>query len=297
GMEYIIYEKPVNVAAEIYNSELTETVGGTTSANYDDKNTSKSFKPDVSEVYAEPCFNYCLESKTENYVHTEITFEEPFSAVPVSETPIRENPVQGNTTQINNKLNNILNKVSINSIYSSQKSISDRYEMRRSIPTENKYLFYTDKVCEIKENLNYDDVLKAQCTGSEIEIIDYIIEIIAQTMLSDSRTIRIGRQNLPSVIVKKRFNELWYEDILYVLDRLSKAQTRVKNIKNYMLTALYNAPADSSFTATENYRNRNLNSIKQPSMYSSRTNSFNNFTGSGFDEFDPVDMALQLMEN
>ncbi|MCD8215019.1 MAG: hypothetical protein LUC97_05195 [Clostridiales bacterium] len=81
--------------------------------------------------------------------------------------------------------------------------------------------------------------------------------------------------------------------MLYVLDRLSKVQTEIKNIKNYMLTALYNVPIDSSFTATENYRNRNLSSIKQPS----RTDSFNNFTDREFCEFDPVNMALQLMEN
>ncbi|MCD7854266.1 MAG: helix-turn-helix domain-containing protein [Clostridiales bacterium] len=174
GTEYIIYEKPTNFNDRISADELAEKICKTTSSNYD--STDK---------------------------------EEPFS-----ETPIRENPVQGNTAQLNIKSNNILNEVSINSIYSSQKGFRDRHEVRRNVSIENNYLLYTDKVYEIKDNLNYDDVLKTQCTGSEIEIVDYMIEIMAQTMLSDSLTIRIGRQNLPSAIVKKRFSDLWYEDII-----------------------------------------------------------------------------------
>ncbi|MCD8238758.1 MAG: helix-turn-helix domain-containing protein [Clostridiales bacterium] len=256
GTEYIIYEKPI-VNDGVPTDEPAGTICEITLSNYDSTDKEENFEQLVSDKHTKLCQSYA-----ENYKHTEVISKEPFS-----ETPIRENPVQGNTAQLNIKSNNILNEVNINSIYSSQEKKEDRYEMSRSLPTENKYLNYTDKVYEIKDNLNYDDVLKEQCAGSEIEIVDYMIDIMAQTMLSESRTIRIGGQNLPSAIVKEKFNDLWYEDIIYVLDRLNKAQTEVKNIKNYMLTALYNAPADSSFTAAENYINRNQSKIKQPSMY------------------------------
>ncbi len=260
GTEYIIYEKPI-INDGVSTDEFSGTICETTLSNYDSTDKEGDFEQLVSDKHTKLCQSY-----SGNYEYTEVISEEPFS-----ETPIRENPVQVNTSQLNIKSNNILNEVNINSIYSSQEKNKDRYEMSRRTPiyssNEEVYLHYENKVFKIKDNLNYDDVLKTQCTGSELEIVDYMIEIMAQTMFSESRTIRIGGQNLPSAIVKEKFNDLWYEDIIYVLDRLNKAQTEVKNIKNYMLTALYNAPADSSFTAAENYINRNQSKIKQPSMY------------------------------
>ncbi|MCD7854267.1 MAG: DUF6017 domain-containing protein [Clostridiales bacterium] len=69
-----------------------------------------------------------------------------------------------------------------------------------------------------------------------------------------------------------------------VLNRLNKAQTKVKNIKNYLLTALYNAPSDSSFTAVEEYRSNK------------KMIHFNNSIGRSYDEFDPMNMSLRLTE-
>ena len=44
-------------------------------------------------------------------------------------------------------------------------------------------------------------------------------------------------------IVRNRFLKLGYEHIEYVLDCLDANTTRVRNIKKYLLAALFNAPS------------------------------------------------------
>ncbi|MCD8215020.1 MAG: helix-turn-helix domain-containing protein [Clostridiales bacterium] len=94
GTEYIIYEKPVNVAA---NSMFAEEDDETKSVSYD-YTESESFKPFAeekqNEFYNESYCNYCFESEEIEHEHTEINLDEPFLAEPVMETPIREIPVQ-----------------------------------------------------------------------------------------------------------------------------------------------------------------------------------------------------------
>ena len=47
----------------------------------------------------------------------------------------------------------------------------------------------------------------------------------------------------PAEVVKSRFLKLDSSHIEYVLDRMRENTTYVRNIKKYLLAALYNAPA------------------------------------------------------
>ena len=70
-------------------------------------------------------------------------------------------------------------------------------------------------------------------------------------MCSNREMIRIAGDDYPAEVVKSRFLKLNSSHIEYVLDRMRENTTYVRNIKKYLLAALYNAPAtiDSYYTS------------------------------------------------
>ena len=65
------------------------------------------------------------------------------------------------------------------------------------------------------------------------------------------QTIRIAGDDYPAEVVKSRFLKLTASHIEYILDRMRENTTYVRNIKKYLLAALYNAPVtmDSYYTS------------------------------------------------
>ena len=73
--------------------------------------------------------------------------------------------------------------------------------------------------------------------------VDEIVMLIAEVLNTpDDKTIRISKDNLAASTVKERFRNLNQFHIEYVLECLSNNTTEIVNVKNYLLTALYNAP-------------------------------------------------------
>lgn len=95
-----------------------------------------------------------------------------------------------------------------------------------------------ETIDEIKERIEYD-IIKEQYPNDDVESF---VELIAEVQLYNAPTIRIGRQDIPSSFVKRRFRQLEREHIEFVLDSLRENTNQIKNIKAYLLTALYNAP-------------------------------------------------------
>ena len=91
---------------------------------------------------------------------------------------------------------------------------------------------------EVKENIGYEQ-LKAQYGREDA---DTILTLITDTLCSTSPSIRIGGGELPIEAVKDRFWQLDQSHIEYVLDRMRETTTKIRNIRGYLLTALYNAP-------------------------------------------------------
>ncbi|WMJ24285.1 DUF6017 domain-containing protein [Paludicola sp. MB14-C6] len=91
----------------------------------------------------------------------------------------------------------------------------------------------------IKENIEY--TLCKQIPG-ESEYIDNIVSVMVDVICSTSSTIRIGGEVKPLGVVKSIFMKLSYEHIQYVCLCLSQNTTQIKNIRSYLITALYNAP-------------------------------------------------------
>ena len=92
--------------------------------------------------------------------------------------------------------------------------------------------------------LEFDILLQDHPT--EKETIEGILEILAETCSSKRKMIRIAGDDMPREVVKGRLMKLNFMHIQYVLDCLHENTSEVKNIKKYLLAALYNAPVTIS---------------------------------------------------
>lgn len=91
----------------------------------------------------------------------------------------------------------------------------------------------------IADNIDYD-ILK-QNYGEDMAA--GVLELMTETVCSKKTVIVVASQEVPQSIVKSRLLKLDYTHIEYVFDCLKKGGNRVKNIKSYMLTMLYNSYA------------------------------------------------------
>ena len=74
------------------------------------------------------------------------------------------------------------------------------------------------------------------------DMLDEILELLVEVCSSTQKTIRISGDEKPIQVVKSRFMKLEQEHIQYVLDCFRENTTKVRNIKQYLLASLYNAP-------------------------------------------------------
>ena len=70
-----------------------------------------------------------------------------------------------------------------------------------------------------------------------------MVELMVEAICSPKETIRVAGTDFPQAAVKSRLLKLDEEHIRFVFDCLQENTTQVKNIKQYLLTVLFNAPA------------------------------------------------------
>ena len=98
----------------------------------------------------------------------------------------------------------------------------------------------------ISQNISYD--LLRQEYPHQQEQLEEILEILTETFCTTRHTVRVAGNNFPAEVVKARLMKLTAEHIRFVLGCLSRNTTKIRNIRQYLLTTLYNAP-----TTIDNY--------------------------------------------
>ena len=101
----------------------------------------------------------------------------------------------------------------------------------------------------ILENIEYD--VLSQNVQLDKDRLDELVELMVDTVCSNREMIRVAGDDYPAEVVKSRFLKIDSSHIEYVLDRMRENTTYVRNIKKYLLAALYNAPVtmDSYYTS------------------------------------------------
>ncbi len=105
----------------------------------------------------------------------------------------------------------------------------------------------------ILENIEYDHLCREFETYRED--LDEIVELIVETVCARRKTTRIAGADFPHEVVRSRFLKLDSSHIEFVMECLHNNTTEVRNMKQYLLTVLFNAPTtmNNHYTAQVNH--------------------------------------------
>ena len=198
---------------------------------------------------------------------TYVIYEQP----PKLDLPTLENP-----TQLNKELlkTNLPTKEKLNTDISSTHSIPfhslNPFPLEDAAqPPERKRKETTDayRVYEeiIKDNIEYDYLIQDRYLDRDR--IEEILALILETVCTKRRTIRIAGDDHPAELVKAKFMKLNSEHIRFVLDCMQENTTKIRNIKQYMKAALFNAPSTignyyTSLVSHDMYGGRTIQSAR-----------------------------------
>ena len=95
----------------------------------------------------------------------------------------------------------------------------------------------------IKENIEYEHHMKYDDWQNKA-LYDELFEIICEVVCVKRTKIRIAGEDYPYELVKSKFMKLNSNHLEYVIDCVNRRNTitNIKNIKQYLITSLYNAP-------------------------------------------------------
>ena len=157
----------------------------------------------------------------------------------VSKTNFKEFEKQ-TSRSLENKLQEVSKTNCNNTEYNDNES-----SKTESYPSIHHDRNYVDKMDEryayrqiICENIEYDIL----CQSYKPESVEELVELMLDAICTTKKYLQINGEAMPSQVVKNRLLKVGYEHIQYVFFSLSKNTTKVKNIRQYMLTVLYNAP-------------------------------------------------------
>lgn len=183
--------------------------------------------------------------------------ENPVLDSPVLGTPKQEEPEQGNPAQLNTKKSSNQGlKTDLSNTEVSNPIRSNPYEEEpqaadgMGTDTRSAREIYQEIILE---NIEYRHLV--QNNQIDRERLDELVELIVDTVCSARKTIRIAGDDYPAEVVKSRFMKLDSSHIAYVLSSMQENTTYVRNIKKYLLAALYNAPStiSSYYTSLVNH--------------------------------------------
>ena len=105
----------------------------------------------------------------------------------------------------------------------------------------------------VLENIEYDHLCREFATYRED--LDEIVELIVETVCAKRKTTRIAGADFPHEVVRSRFLKLDSSHIEFVMECLHNNTTEVRNMKQYLLTVLFNAPTtmNNHYTAQVNH--------------------------------------------
>ena len=92
----------------------------------------------------------------------------------------------------------------------------------------------------IRENIELD-ILRERYPYEQ-DLLDGIFDLILETVLCKNDTIIVASNRYPAELVRSKFLKLNSSHIEYAIDCFKGNTTKIRNIKKYLLTTLFNAP-------------------------------------------------------
>lgn len=199
---------------------------------------------------------------------TEPPLEKPLSENPTTDNPSTGKPSSENPTQLNidiskkEKLNT--DRVSTDSLpFLSGQTAARPPEPKRRDLSRSEYAASNrreaaalgeSKMTDTDDFENYRDLILeniefeslCQQFPYDIEALHEIVELMLEVVCAKRKFTRVAGSDFPHEVVKSRLLKLDSEHIGFVLSCMKENTTKVRNIKQYLLTALFNAPTTIS---------------------------------------------------
>ena len=173
--------------------------------------------------------------------------EKPDMVIPDMDEPCLGTPAQRNIDKRSTKESN----TELSSIYSIP-SDEFRPSVLAALDTKRKEAEYKDIERYrylIMENIEYEILLENN--PYDREMLEEILELLVDTVCATKKYIRVAGSDYPAEVVRSRLLKLNAHHIEFVISCFKENTTKVRNVKQYLLTSLYNAPVtiDSYYTA------------------------------------------------
>lgn len=182
------------------------------------------------------------------------TLENPILDNPTQEKPMLEKPTLENPMQLNKDIQKtdlpkkekiITDEQSTHSIPILSPNPSPCGEAaqppeRKRKETEPQTAFEIYREI-IKDNIDYDILM--QDMKFDGDRLNEIVDLMLETVCTRRKTIRVAGDDYPAELVKAKFMKLDGEHIRFVLDCMRENTTKIRNIKQYLKAALFNAPS------------------------------------------------------
>ena len=177
-----------------------------------------------------------------------IIYERPHPASPDTEKPDMVKPDTGlprpeTPAQINIDKRSTDETITDLSSTHSIPSDETRPSVLAALEAKRKETEYrdTDVYREIvKENIGYDYLMSD--LPYDHDRLEESLELLVENVCSTKKYIRVAGSDYPAEVVRSRLLKLDMEHIKFVFDCLKENTTKIRNIKQYLLTTLYNAP-------------------------------------------------------
>ena len=211
---------------------------------------------------------------------SEPTSENPAYGFPTQGSPVQDQPMEQNRTQLNtNRLNTheakrekLNTDLSIHPSGTAWQFPAPQREpwdcgpagvtVPSGVPGECNRLSITELDQRVRDQIEYDSLV----TDSNRQELDEIVSIIVEVLAMHGEGFEVGGLLKPPDLVMKNFLALNSEHLEYVFACLDRTRSNVRNIRQYLRVALYNAPMTMySSTAAEVRRDFGFSSFRRRS--------------------------------
>ena len=197
-------------------------------------------------------------------------YEEPIREKPILDNPVLEKPEQAEPEQEKPGLLNTNKQITEEKNTDYINYSSNPIPSLESFPCESGNVDNTETGRERKgQRINNYDLWERQIKTNvdyeslkinypyELQLIDEIIAIMVETVMSNRAMIRIAGDDYPFSVVKEKFLQIDYSHMQFIIDCFNEGarNTEIKNVKQYMKAVIFNAPTtiDSYYTAKVRY--------------------------------------------
>lgn len=186
-------------------------------------------------------------AKCEYTVYERPQRSSPPTGSPLSEKPTTDNPSPWNASTVKPTLLNTNEEITEESNTDSMNYPSINLDRMDGTDERSEY----EEL--IKENIGFDYLIRNY--HYDRDRLQEIVDIILDVVCSCAETIRINGEDIPVAVIKSRYLKLNDSHIEYVIDSMAKNPSDIRNIRAYLLTALYNAPVtiDNYYSALVNH--------------------------------------------